>query len=82
MAGTAYFLLARALLQLHSKKSPLAVALGKDWKGKISLIIYAFAIGLCFLSEWIALGLYALVAAIWFIPDQRIEKKLPKEMDD
>jgi uncharacterized membrane protein len=82
MAGTAYFFLAQALLHLHNKKSALAIALGKDRKGKISLIIYAFAIGLCFLSEWIAIGLYALVAAVLFIPDQRIEKKLPKEADD
>ncbi|MEP6595969.1 MAG: TMEM175 family protein [Ginsengibacter sp.] len=76
MAGMAYFFLAHALINLHGKKSTIAVALGKDWKGKISVVIYAIGIGICFINEWIALSLYAFVAAMWFIPDQRIEKKI------
>ena len=76
MAGVAYYFLAHALINLHGKKSTLGVALGRDWKGKISVVIYAIGIGLSFINEWIALSLYALVTGIWFIPDQRIEKNL------
>ena len=76
MAGVAYFFLARSLIKLHGEKSTIATALGRDWKGKISVGIYAIGIGICFINEWMALSLYALVAAMWFIPDRRIEKKL------
>jgi len=76
MAGLAYFFLTRALLTLHEKQSSLAVALGKDWKGKISVVIYAIGIGICYINEWMALSIYTLVTAMWFIPDRRIEKNL------
>ena len=76
MAGVAYYILAHALIRLHGKNSTLAAAFGKDQKGIISVVIYLAAIFLSFLNAWIGLSLYALVAAIWFIPDRRIEKKL------
>ena len=76
MAGLAYYFLTHALLALHGKQSSLAAALGKDWKGKISVAIYAIGIGICYFNEWVALSLYTLVTAMWFIPDQRIEKNL------
>jgi len=82
MAGVAYFFLAHALISSHGKKSTLAAAIGKDWKGKISVIIYAIGIGISFLNEWIAFTLYALVAAIWFVPDQRIEKNIAREKEE
>jgi uncharacterized membrane protein len=74
MAGTAYIILARTLISYHGQESPLAIAMGRDFKGKSSLIIYAIAIPLSFVNSWIAFGLYVFVAAIWFIPDRRIEK--------
>jgi uncharacterized membrane protein len=76
MAGVAYYFLAHALISLHGKKSTIAAALGKDWKGKISVVIYAIGVAVSFINEWIALSLYALVAGMWFIPDRRIEKNL------
>jgi uncharacterized membrane protein len=76
LAGVAYTFLARALIALNGEKSPLAVALGRDDKGKISLILYAIAIGLSFVRTWIALGVYATVAVMWFVPDPRIEKRI------
>jgi len=78
MAGIAYYLLAHCLASLHGKESTLSVALGKDWKGISSVIIYAIGIALCFYNSWISLFLYAFVAAMWFIPDKRIEKRLEK----
>jgi len=76
MAGIAYFILARSLASLHGKDSTLAIALGKDWKGILSVVIYAIVIGLCFIHPWWGFSLYVIVAAIWFIPDRRIENTL------
>ncbi len=75
-AACAYTVLTRALLAIHAKDSPLAKALGKDFKGNISLVIYIAALPLAFVHPWIACGLYVLVAAIWLCPDRRFEKLL------
>jgi uncharacterized membrane protein len=75
-AAIAYFILTRSLLSIHEKDSTLATALGRDFKGKISVVIYLLAIPLAFVSAWIAGGLYIAVAIIWLIPDRRIEKTL------
>jgi uncharacterized membrane protein len=74
MAGTAYYILAQTLIRHHGRDSALALALGKDVKGQASLVIYAIAIPLSFANEWIAFGLYVVVAAMWLVPDPRIEK--------
>jgi len=76
LAGAAYYLLTRALIAHHGKKSTIATALGPDFKGKVSLVIYAVAIPLAFENAWISCALYVLVAVIWLIPDRRIEKTL------
>jgi uncharacterized membrane protein len=74
MAGLAYFILAHSLVSLHGKASQIGTAIGKDCKGITSLLIYAAATPLAFINVWISLGLYVLVALIWFVPDTRIEK--------
>lgn len=76
MAAIAYYLLAHLLVGLEGKDSTLAQAFGKDWKGKISPIVYAAGIGLSFIRPWLGFAMYIIVAVIWFIPDKRIEKKL------
>src|SRR5581483_5724061 len=76
MAAIAYFILVRALLSLHGWHSTLAAALGSDFKGRISILIYVVAVALAFVNAWIAFAIYIFVAAIWFVPDRRIEKKL------
>jgi uncharacterized membrane protein len=75
-AGTAYYILVRALLRLHEDDSALARAIGSDFKGRISLVLYAAGIALAFVSVWIALALYVAVAVIWLVPDRRIENAL------
>jgi len=77
-AAIAYFILAHALIALHGRSSVLATALGRDFKGKVSVVIYAAAILLSFMNPWIACGLYVLVAVMWLIPDRRIEKTISK----
>ena len=76
MCAIAYAILLRRLIALHGVDSDLAVAIGSDSKGNISIALYASAIPLAFASEWIALGLYVAVSVMWFIPDRRIEKAL------
>jgi uncharacterized membrane protein len=73
LAAIAYTLLTRILIAHHGKDSTLAIAIGRDVKGKISLGIYATAILLAFVNSWLAFGLYILVAVIWLVPDRRIE---------
>lgn len=76
MCGLSYNLLARVLASQCGKNSALAQAIGRDWKGKLSIVIYAVAIGLSFVNAYITLSLYVAVAIIWFIPDRRIENKV------
>ncbi|MEY3868674.1 MAG: hypothetical protein RLZZ338_2565 [Cyanobacteriota bacterium] len=76
LAAIAYFILTRTLIAHHGKDSTLAIALGKDIKGKVSLGIYAGAIPLAFVNSWLACALYFLVAMMWLIPDHRIERNL------
>jgi len=73
MSGLAYYFLAHCLADLHGKDSLVARALGSDWKGKVSLLIYALGIGLCFIQPLIGFACYVAVAAMWFIPDKRFE---------
>ena len=77
-AALSYFVLTIVLVGHHGQDSTLGQALGKDFKGKVSLFIYAVAIPLAFVWSWVACGLYALVAVIWLIPDRRIERTLVK----
>ena len=74
LGGVAYYLLAHSLIATHGKESLIARSLGTDIKGKISVVIYAIAIPIAFVEWWISCALYVLVAAIWFIPDRRIER--------
>ena len=78
MAAVAYYILSRMLIKHDGRDSAIATALGTDFKGKISLVIYAAAIPLSFVNRWLAVGLYVFVAAMWFIPDRRIESALER----
>jgi uncharacterized membrane protein len=75
-AGVAYYILTRALIALHGQDSTIATALGNDFKGKISVVLFLVAIPAAYLSAWISCGVYFSVAIIWLIPDRRIEKTL------
>jgi uncharacterized membrane protein len=78
-AGVAYFVLTRVLLAVHSSDSRLANALGRDWKGKLSVVAYAVGVTLAFVEPWLALGIYVAVAVVWLVPDRRIERVTPNE---
>jgi uncharacterized membrane protein len=80
MPGIAWALLQRAIIRKHGATSVLAIALGSDVKGKLTPFLYVTAIALAFVSPWISIATYILVAAIWLIPDQRIEHALATEL--
>ena len=73
MAAVAYYILQTVIIKSHGTDSILARAVGKDFKGKISPILYLIAIGCSWISGWIAGAIYMLVAFIWLVPDRRIE---------
>lgn len=77
-SAIAYTILVRALLARHGKDSVLAVAIGSDIKGNVSIAIYAAAILMAFKCPAVSCALYALVALIWLAPDTRIEKVISK----
>src|SRR5216117_2636090 len=73
-AAVAYYILTRVLLASHPHDSLLANALGSDFKGKISVVLYLAAIPLAFVQTWVSLGIYISVALIWLVPDRRFER--------
>jgi uncharacterized membrane protein len=76
MAGVAYWLLQRAIIVHDGRDSVLRRAVGGDWKGNLSPLLYVVAIASTFWSTWPAQAIYVLVALIWLIPDRRIENAL------
>jgi len=76
-SGVSFVLLTRCLVAIHGKDSIIAKSLRGDTKGKVSVAIYAVAIPLAFVEWWLAFALYIFVAAMWFVPDRRIERPGP-----
>jgi len=76
-AAIAYFVLTRALLHLHEPTSRLAVALGRDWKGKLSAVAYVAAIPLALVWTWLSIAIYVGVAIVWLVPDRRMARVSP-----
>ena len=76
MPAIAYYLLQKAIMRKQGAHSVLATALGADFKGKISPVLYAAAIALAFVAPWISILIYVLVAVMWLVPDRRIENVL------
>lgn len=73
-SGIAYFVLTKSLVAHHGKDSVLAISVGRDRKGRLSIAIYVVAVPLAFVRTWIAYVCYVLVAVMWLLPDPRVEK--------
>jgi uncharacterized membrane protein len=76
LAGVAYFILQSAIIANEGRDSQLAQAVGKDFKGKVSPVLYAVAIAAAFARPWASHAIYAAVALLWLVPDRRIEGRL------
>jgi len=76
MAALAYLVLQQAIIRAQGQDSILRKAIGRDWKGKLSPVLYIVAIVATLRSSWIAQAILVIAALIWLIPDRRIEKRL------
>jgi uncharacterized membrane protein len=72
-AAIAYFILEQALIRQQGRDGPLAQAIGRDWKGKTSPLIYVAGLGLTTVQPLLGVAAYTIVALIWLIPDRRVE---------
>jgi uncharacterized membrane protein len=79
MAGFAYLLLQQRIIAAEGDQSLVKRAIGADWKGKASPLLYVLAIGLAFVSPRISMAIYTAVAITWFVPDRRIERVLAEQ---
>src|SRR5262249_41899302 len=75
-SGIAYWILIHTLIAAQGPESRLAQAIGRDTKGKLSLVAYLLAIAVAPALPWISIGLYIAVAVAWFVPDRRVERVL------
>ena len=76
LAAIAYTILQNTIIALHGEGSRLHQAVGRDRKGKLSIVLYVASIPLAFVNSWIAIALFAIVAVMWLIPDRRIESRM------
>ena len=76
LAAVGYTLTERAIIAVNGRDSAVARAVGRDWKGWGSILLYAIAIPLAFVSRWIALALYVGVLVLWLVPDRRMARAL------
>jgi len=76
MAAVAWWILQQLIIATQGDESILRRAVGGDWKGKVSPLLYLLAIVLAAYARWVSVGVYALVAMLWLIPDRRIERVL------
>ena len=73
LAANAYYILQRLIIRSQGHGSPLAQAIGRDVKGKISPVLYLGGVAFAYPARWLSLALYVIVALMWLIPDRRIE---------
>ena len=78
LAAVAYYVLQSAICADQGPGSRLRAAIGSDWKGKVSPLLYLAAVPLALVNRWIAVGLYAVVALIWLVPDRRLEARFER----
>jgi uncharacterized membrane protein len=81
-AALAYFALQTAIIRRQGVGSRLAVAVGRDVKGKLSPVLYTAGIALAYVNRWVAVGAYVLVALMWLVPDRRVERTVHETSSD
>jgi uncharacterized membrane protein len=82
LSAVAYFVLTRALLALHPPESALAVAIGSDRKGRLSVVAYVVGVVLAFFAPLVAIAVYVAVAIVWLVPDRRIMQVIERSPKD
>jgi uncharacterized membrane protein len=79
MAAIAYYVLQQLIIAAQGRGSMLKKAVGRDWKGRLSPVLYVIAIACAYWWHWLSIALYVLVALIWLVPDRRIERALAEK---
>jgi len=80
LAAAGYMWLTKAIITINGgRDSTVARAVGQDWKGWMSLIGYAAAVPIAFVASWLSIAIYVVIAAAWFIPDRRIERRVARD---
>jgi len=82
LAAIAYYLLQQAIFRTEGSDSRLRRALGNDLKGKLSPVLYILGIGLSFVSTWLGVAVFSVVAVIWLVPDRRVERYVADQERD
>jgi uncharacterized membrane protein len=78
-AAIAYTILQTTILKENDENPRLAQAIGSDWKGKMSIILYVAAVPLAFINQYISDAIFVFVALVWLVPDRRIEGRIAHE---
>jgi len=78
-AAIAYTILQTTILKENDENPRLAQAIGSDWKGKVSIILYVAAVPLAFINQYISDAIFVFVALVWLVPDRRIEGRIARE---
>lgn len=79
MASVAYYILSKTIVSVHGKESFLPIAIGKDFKGIVSVVAYALAVAFAFILREVSLIFILAIAVHWLVPDKRIEKRLKEK---
>jgi uncharacterized membrane protein len=79
LAAIAYYILKETIIAAQGPNSVLKAAVGGDWKGKVSPVLYVVAIAAAFVSTWISGLLFVAVALMWLVPDRRIQRALERQ---
>src|SRR5262249_12236962 len=82
LCSISYFVMTRAMLRIHPSDGPLAMALGRDTKGKVSIAIYVAALPLPIISPWMGIVRIVVVAIVWLIPDNRVVRVLEARQNE
>ena len=81
MAAIAYYILQQIIMASQGPQSILRAAIGPDWKGKLSPLLYLAAIGLSFVNQWFAVAIYVAAALLWLVPDRRVERTMTERRE-
>jgi len=76
LCGVAWLILQKTIISAHGDRGRLREAIGADYKGKASAVLYLAAIGIAFITRWVSLGIYVAVALMWLVPDRRFEREV------
>jgi len=80
LSGCAYWILQQTIIAADGPDSRVAQSIGSDFKGLVSIGLYALAVGFAFVNQWVSDAIYVIVALMWFVPDRRLRPEVTSSM--